>query len=145
LELQATLPRIIHNMQAQPLIFVRDVQSTGQWYQRVLGLASDHGGPDYEQLMFGENMILQLHRWDAHEHPNPGKPDVQPVGNGVVLWFHEAEIRTAFKRAVAAGAEVIEALKVNPRANHQEFWLRDPNGYIVVVAGSYGDTSEGQP
>jgi hypothetical protein len=29
---------------------------------------------------------------------------------------------------------------VNPLAHHREFWLRDPEGYIVVVAGSYGDT-----
>ncbi len=131
-------------MQAQPLIAVQDVQVTSQWYQRVLGLVSGHGGSDYEQLMSGEHLVLQLHQWGVHEHPHLGNPDVQPCGNGVVLWFHEVEIREAYRRAIDAGAEVLEALKVNPLANHQEFWLRDPNGYIVVVAGSYGDTREGE-
>ena len=126
-------------MQPQPLIAVRDVPSTSQWYQRVLGLTSGHGGPEYEQLMSGAVLVLQLHQWDAHEHPHLGDPEVTPYGNGVVLWFHEASIAVAYQTAIASGAEVIEALNVNPLANHREFWLRDPNGYIVVVAGSYGD------
>ena len=126
-------------MQPQPLIAVRDVQSTSQWYQRVLGLTSGHGGAEYEQLMSGEYLVLQLHHWDAHEHPNLGNPEDKPYGNGVVLWFYETAITAAYQRAVAAGAEVIEALKINPLANHREFWLRDPNGYVIVVAGSYSD------
>ena len=126
-------------MQPQPLIAVLDVQRSSQWYQRVLGFTSGHGGPEYEQLLSGENLVLQLHQWDAHEHPNLGNPAVQPYGNGVVLWFHEASIAAAYQMAIAGGTEVIEALNVNPLANHREFWLRDPNGYIVVVAGSYGD------
>ena len=115
-------------MQSQPLIAVRDVQSTSQWYQRTLGFTSGHGGPEYEQLMSGGKLVLQLHHWNAHEHPNLGNPDVQPYGNGVVLWFFEASIVAAYQRAVAEDAEIIEALNVNPLANHREFWLRDPNG-----------------
>jgi hypothetical protein len=34
---------------------------------------------------------------------------------------------------------VLEALMVNPSARHLEFWVRDPNGYVVVVASPYGD------
>lgn len=126
-------------MQPRPLIAVADVPATSQWYQRALGLVSGHGGIDYEQLMADGRLVLQLHRWDAHEHPNLGNPDLQPHGNGVVLWFHEDDVSRAYDRAVASGVEVLEALKVNPAANHREFWLRDPNGYVVAVAGSYGD------
>jgi hypothetical protein len=42
-------------------------------------------------------------------------------------------------RASQAGAEVLEPIAINPNANHLEFWLRDPNGYVVVVAGHYGE------
>jgi hypothetical protein len=28
---------------------------------------------------------------------------------------------------------------VNPNANHREIWLRDPDGYVVVLASAYGD------
>jgi catechol 2,3-dioxygenase-like lactoylglutathione lyase family enzyme len=123
----------------QPMIAVRDVQATSAWYQRVLGFTSGHGGSEYEQLLSNGELVLQLHEWDAHEHPNLGDPSAQPHGNGVVLWFHEPRVLAAFEFAVAAKAEVLEPIKVNPLAGHREFWLRDPNGYKVVVAGSYGD------
>ncbi len=125
-------------MLPQPLIAVRDVPATSRWYQDVLGLTSGHGGPEYEQLMSGQTMVLQLHAWDTHEHPHLGNPDTRPYGNGVVLWFCELEIAKAYDRALAHRAEVIEALKLNPLASHREFWLRDPNGYVVVVAGIHG-------
>ena len=126
-------------MKPQPMLAVRDVQATSTWYQRVLGLSSGHGGAEYEQLLAEGELVLQLHEWDAHEHPHLGDPKVQPYGNGVLLWFHEPAVAAAYSKAVAAGAAVLEPLRVNPLAQHREFWLRDPNGYTVVVAGKYGD------
>lgn len=126
-------------MLPQPLIAVHSVEDTSAWYQRTLGLISGHGGPEYEQLMSNGQMVLQLHQWDAHEHPNIGNPEFKPYGNGVVLWFLSAEVEQAFALAESAGAEVLEPIKINPNANHLEFWLRDPNGYVVVVAGPYGN------
>ena len=126
-------------MKPQPMIAVRDVEETSAWYQSVLGLASGHGGREYEQLLSNQEMVLQLHEWDAHEHPNLGDPTSKPHGNGVVLWFHEPGVMAAYERAVLARAKVLEPIKINPLANHREFWLLDPNGYKVVVAGSYGD------
>ncbi|MDB5881666.1 MAG: glyoxalase, partial [Ramlibacter sp.] len=79
-----------------------------------------------------------LHHWDAHEHSHLGSPGTKPYGNGVVLWFMSEAVEQDFERAVQAGAEVLEPIKVNPLANHLEFWLREPNGYVVVVAGPYG-------
>ncbi len=125
-------------MRPQPLIAVNDVQVSSAWYQRVLGFESGHGGAEYEQLMFDGQMVLQLHHWDAHDHPNIGNPALTPYGNGVVLWFLAADVELGFKRAKAADAEVLESIKINTNANHLEFWLRDPNGYVIVVAGPYG-------
>jgi hypothetical protein len=125
-------------MLPQPLICVADVQQSSVWFQRTLGFVSAHGGPEYEQLVSGGVLVLQLHKWDAHEHPNLGSPGTRPYGNGVVLWFMSEQVEEDYERAVQAGAEVLEAIKVNPLANHLEFWLREPNGYVVVVAGPYG-------
>lgn len=83
-------------------------------------------------------LLLQLHQWDAHEHPHLGSPELRPYGNGVVLWFMSEQVEQDYERAVQAGAEVLEPIKVNSLANHLEYWLREPNGYVVVVAGSYG-------
>lgn len=125
-------------MKAQPLIVVTDVQRSSHWYQTVLGFHSGHGGCDYERLLDGEDMLLQLHRWHAHDHQHFGQAEL-PCGNGVLLWFQCERIEDAFTRAQDAGAEVLEALQVNENAGHREFWLKDPDGYVVVVAGERGD------
>src|SRR4051812_1286154 len=75
-------------MRPQPLISVEDVESTSRWYQKLLGCQSGHGGSEYERLIHGEELILQLHRWDVdHHHGAVGDPDNRSYGNGVLLWF----------------------------------------------------------
>ncbi len=126
-------------MQAQPLIAVRDVEGSSRWYQRVLGCKSGHGGTEYERLVDGEKLILQLHDWDAHEHLHIGDPAAKPYGNGVLLWFQIGDFDAAVARARALSAEILEGPQVNPNANHREIWLRDPDGYVVVLASAYGE------
>jgi len=126
-------------MQAQPLIAVRDVQASSRWYQTVLDCQSGHGGAEYERIVHDGRMILQLHHWDAHEHPHIGNPDFHPYGNGVLLWFQTDDFDQALERAKQIGAEVLEGPQVNPSAHHREIWLRDLDGYVVVIAGKYGD------
>jgi catechol 2,3-dioxygenase-like lactoylglutathione lyase family enzyme len=87
----------------------------------------------------GGRIVMQLHHWDAHEHPHLGDPGSRPYGNGVVLWFQTETFDEALRRIQAHGAQVLEGPQVNPFANHREVWLRDPDGYVVVVAGAYGD------
>jgi hypothetical protein len=84
-------------------------------------------------------MILQIHHWDAHDHPHMGNQDLKPYGNGVILWFQTDDFHGVVERAKILNAKVLEMPKVNPNANHREFWLRDPDGYVVVIAGRYGD------
>jgi extradiol dioxygenase family protein len=122
-------------MQAQPLIVVHDVQASSRWYQAVLGLKSSHGGSEYERLTFKDKLVMQIHRWDAHEHPHLGDPKVQPYGNGVLLWFQTDDFDAAVERATAHRVKILEPPKVNTNANHREIWLSDPSGYVVVVAG----------
>ena len=126
-------------MRAQPLIAVRDVEASSRWYQQLFDCESGHGGPDYERLMKDKSMILQLHHWNDHEHPNLGDPDQAPHGYGVLLWFETEEFDAAVARAREVGAEIVDGPRVNPNARHRELWLRDPDGYTVVLAGPYGD------
>ena len=126
-------------MKAQPLIAVQDVEASSLWYQSVLGLKSGHGGTDYERLMYQEKLVLQLHCWQAHEHPHLGDEQSECKGTGVVLWFQSDEVQLSYQAAIEHNAKVLEPLQLNKRANHREFWLADPDGYVVVVAGAYGD------
>ena len=126
-------------MRPQPLIAVADVEASSRWYQRVLGCESGHGGKEYERLVHDGELILQLHHWGADEHPHLGDPGAKPYGNGALLWFQTGEFDAAVGRARDLGAEILEEPHVNPNAHHRECWLRDPDGYVVVLAGDPGD------
>lgn len=129
-------------MKPQPMIAVKDVEASSRWYQQLLGLASAHGGDEYERLTFHDELVMQIHRWSVHEHEHLGDPDQPPFGNGVLLWFETGEFDETIKRATRLEAKILEQPFINPNANHRECWLRDLDGYVVVVASHYGDTGE---
>jgi catechol 2,3-dioxygenase-like lactoylglutathione lyase family enzyme len=126
-------------MRAQPMITCASVAASSEWYQRVLGFESAHGGDEYEMLMSDGAMVLQLHEVDTAEHPALLR-DGQPLGgNGVALWFDTATFDADVHRIRTTDAEIIEDAHVNPLAQHREIWLRDPDGYVVVLSSPYGD------
>src|SRR5262245_27772412 len=136
-------------MRPQPLIAVTDVEASSRWYQRLLGARSDHGGAEYERLRSRDGaLILQLHRFDVGHHHGPiGNREDKPYGNGVLLWFEVDDIDAAIARAGELKAEVVLARHRNPPdgdggPNHWECWLRDPDGYVVVLASPDG-TADG--
>ena len=126
-------------MRSQPFIAVHDVEASSRWYQRLLNCESGHGGPEYERLITEGELILQIHRWNAHEHPHIGNPQLKPYGNGVLLWFQTEAFDAAIERVRDLKAEILEEPHINPNAQHRECWIRDPDGYVVVLASSYGD------
>ncbi len=135
-------------MRSQPLICVHDVEACSRWYQRLLGLKSAHGGGDYERLELAGRLVLQLHRWDvSHDHGPIGDPALRPYGNGVLLWFQIEDFDAAVTRSQELEAEVIMPRHSNPPdrnggPNHWEIWLRDPEGYKVVLSSPDG-TADG--
>ncbi len=129
-------------MKPQPMVCARDVPAASHWYQQVLGAKSAHGGPEYERLTVEGELILQIHHWEADEHGNMGDPDAAPHGFGVQLWFEAADFDAAVERIRALGAEIAEEVHVNPNANHREIWLRDPDGFSVVISGRHGDLAD---
>ncbi|NNE12830.1 MAG: VOC family protein [Ilumatobacter sp.] len=127
-------------MRPQPLIVSSSVPASSEWYQRVLGLTSAHGGDEYERLTTADGtLVLQLHELDVHEHPVLFPDDGRLGAPGVALWFQTDTFDADVERIRAAGADIAEDVHVNPSAQHREIWLRDPDGYVVVVAGPAGD------
>ncbi len=120
-------------MQLSPLICVHDVPTVSAWYQKLLGCTSGHGGNEYERLMAGDRLILQLHRWDVqHDHGPLGDPALRPYGNGVLLWFELDDFDDAVRRATEMKVERLKEPRLSENGNW-EFWLRDLNGYTVVL------------
>lgn len=117
------------------MVVVRDVPAASRFYQRVLGAESGHGGDEYEQIVAGGEILLQLHRIDVEDHHGPLADPDQPLGNGVLLWFEVFDFDAAVAAVRETGATVVKDVHVNPNARQQEIWVRDPDGYLVVLAG----------
>jgi catechol 2,3-dioxygenase-like lactoylglutathione lyase family enzyme len=119
----------------QPLLVVRDVPASSRFYQQVLGAESCHGGDEYEQIVLDGEILLQLHDTEVEDRHGRLADTEAPFGNGVLVCFEVADFDGAVERARAAGARVEHDVHTNPNAKQQEIWLRDPDGYLVVVAG----------
>ena len=121
-------------MRTDTMLFAKDVEATSKWYQEFLGVQSGHGGPEFEMLMDGDTLLLQLHQLDAdHDH---GVGTTAPFGNGVLVCVHVDDADAAYARAQELGIEILAELQYNEQAYMHEFTVRDPNGYAIGVCKS---------
>jgi hypothetical protein len=128
----------------QTLIAVRDVRASAGWYAELLAAdpLPDHPHREiYDRISCAGELILQLHAWDHEHHPNLINPDAAIPGHGVLLWFELQDFDAAVRRASTLQAEIIEEPHVNPAPQHREIWLRDPDGYVVVLSSPDGECS----
>ena len=90
------------------------------------------------------NLFLQLHSFEVeHHHGTIGNREDKPYGNGVLLWFEVDDFDAVVQRSAEMSVDIIIPRHRNPPdgnggPNHWECWMRDPDGYIVVVASPYG-------
>jgi catechol 2,3-dioxygenase-like lactoylglutathione lyase family enzyme len=129
-------------VEAQPLIAVRDVRASSRWYTELLAADSlpEHPHRDgYDRISCSGQLVLQLHAWDEEDHPNLVNADAAPPGHGVLLWFQVDDFDATVERARGLDATIIVEPHVNPNPQHQEVWLRDPDGYVVVVSSPDGE------
>jgi catechol 2,3-dioxygenase-like lactoylglutathione lyase family enzyme len=133
---------------------VAGVEASSRFYQRLLGCASAHGGAGYDRLVdpklhhtqYGsDGLILQLHAWEDHHHGHLGDR-TKPLGNGVMLWFEIDDFDAAVARATELEASVILPPHRNPPEGrggpcHREIWLRDLDGYTVVLVSPDGEAA----
>ena len=120
------------------MITCASVSGSSAWYQRVLGLESAHGGDEYEMLTSEGRLVLQLHEVDVHEHPHLVRDGQGLGGNGVAIWFEADDYAAVVERIGRTNAHVLADDHVNPLAHHREIWLRDLDGYVVVVSSPFG-------
>ena len=129
-------------VQAQPLVAVRNVRASSRWYAELLDADAlpEHAHRDlYDRIACSGQLMLQLHAWEAENHPNLVNRDAAPPGHGVLLWFQVDDFDSAVARARGLKAEVVLEPHINPAPQHREIWLRDPDGYVVVIASPDGD------
>jgi hypothetical protein len=107
--------------------------------QAVAGISGSWVGAEYERLVSNGRLILQLHRWKVEHHHGPiGDPNLKPYGNGVLLWFEVGDFDAAVARAEEMKVEVVLPRHRHAGAKHWELWLRDLDGYTIVLSSPDG-------
>jgi hypothetical protein len=118
------------------------MRTSSRWYRELLGIQNlgEHQHRDfYDRLLSDGQLVLQLHAWDDEDHLNLTGADAGLHGHGVVLWFELDDFEAAVQRARTLRAEVVLEPHVNPAPGHREVWLRDLDGYFVVLASPDGE------
>jgi catechol 2,3-dioxygenase-like lactoylglutathione lyase family enzyme len=117
-----------------PIIGVRDVQASSQWYQSILGCANSHPSTTFDQIVDTDGTVLVcLHHWAEHEHPSLMSPDTATPGNGLLLFFRVDDFDAALRRARTLVPRFEEEPHQNPNTETMEFSVRDPDGYYVAI------------
>ena len=86
-------------------------------------------------LMDRDDMVVQLHHWDADEHEHLGNAADPSRGNGVLLWFATDDFDAAMQRVMGTRTTVLDGPLLNPNSGQREVWVRGPEGFVVVIAG----------
>lgn len=119
--------------QIDPIIAVKNVERSANWYQTVFECKNTHGGDEFAVLVAKDGEImLCLHSWGEHEHPTMKNPTTLP-GNGVLLYFRTNDMNLIRKNLKALDYAVTEEVHQNPNSKKMEFSVRDPDGYYLTV------------
>jgi catechol 2,3-dioxygenase-like lactoylglutathione lyase family enzyme len=117
------------------IIGVRDVARSFAWYQALLGQPPTRPAHDYwGQILDADGTVLVcLHQWGAHDHASLSSPDNATPGNGLLLFFRVDDFESALARARDLVPRLEEEPHLNRNTGTDEFTLRDPDGYYVMV------------
>jgi catechol 2,3-dioxygenase-like lactoylglutathione lyase family enzyme len=126
-------------IKTEVIIGVRNVRTSADWYETLLGCKSTHNGQTFEILADKTTnaTILCLHKWGVHEHITLMSPDVKK-GNGLILYFRVDNFTEVWNNAGEMHCIIEEVPHVNPNSGREEFSLRDLDGYYVEIAKDDG-------
>jgi catechol 2,3-dioxygenase-like lactoylglutathione lyase family enzyme len=122
-----------------PIIGVRDVPTSLEWYQVLFGQpASPPAHQEFAQISDSDGTVLLcLHEWGVEDHPPLRSPDNGVPGNGLLLFFRVDDFELTLQRARALVARLEEEPHLNPNTHTMEFSLRDLDGYFVSISALF--------
>ena len=121
-------------IKTDPIIAVKDVEVSSNWYQTLFDCRRTHGGNEFAVLE-NENkeVLICLHKWGKHDHPTMKNPKIPP-GNGLILYFRTENMKVIRQNVEKLGVPVEEDIHLNPNSTKMEFSLRDPDGYFITIS-----------
>ncbi len=121
-------------MKIEPILGVKNVQKSSEWYQEVFNLTSGHGGDTFEMLNDKDGQtILCLHVWGEHEHPTIHKSN-HSNGNGLILYFKVDDLKMIWQKVNATNTKIEFEPTLNENSGKTEFAIRDLDGYYLLVS-----------
>src|SRR5699024_4272690 len=120
-------------VRAETIIAVENVSESSRFYQKLLGCRGTHGGEYFEILKDDDVVVLCLHKWGEHEHPtmvDSGKT----AGNGLILFFRVKDLEQIFDNAQRLGANVVRDIHFNENSLKNQFSMRDPDDYYIIIS-----------
>lgn len=116
-----------------PIIAVKNVETSATWYHEIFGFKNIHGGKNFAVLTTeNDEIILCLHQWGEHNHPTLSDPDTI-AGNGLLLYFRTKDLENIRSKVDEMGCLVEEEIHLNPNSLRREFSFRDPDNYFLTV------------
>jgi hypothetical protein len=125
-------------IRTEPIIAVDNVEASSKLYQSLLDCKNTHtNGKIFDQLVDTDGTILLcLHHWGDHDHPSLMSPDQGKAGNGLLLFFRVDNFDMAWGRAQSLETRIEEKPHFNPLAGHNEFTMRDLDGYYITICST---------
>lgn len=120
-------------VRSETIIAVKSVPESTEFYQRLLGCRSEHGGETFEILTSENNVVLCLHKWGEHEHPTMLNP-THENGNGLILFFRVTDLNEIFENAKTLNAAIEREIHYNENSRRHQFTLRDMDRYYLIIS-----------
>src|SRR5204862_3496852 len=113
---------------------------------RLLSAGNNHPGATvFDQILDTDRAVLLcLHHWGPsgrggdHHWPSLARAGDGQAGNGLLLWFVVDDFDSAWERAQALGASIVEAPNSDNGSSMRAFVVRDLVGFHVAVDDTSG-------
>jgi len=116
-----------------PIITVKNVEASAEWYGKIFGFNKAHGGNHFVVLTNKNNeVILCLHALEMDNHPTLRDQNLT-VGNGLLLYFKTSDWQKVKQNLEKTKWIIEEEIHLNTNSLKQEFSFRDPDGYFITV------------
>jgi uncharacterized glyoxalase superfamily protein PhnB len=119
-----------------PNLVVRDVASTMEFYQSVLGFQKAFTVPEEAPFVFGAvtngsvEIFFNEQRAVAEDYPALG---MKPIGGALTLYIEVQGVEEVLAAVQKAGAKVTMPMK-EQFYGMREFAFEDPEGWVLTIA-----------
>lgn len=117
-------------MSTVPIICVEDVEQTSNLLQKLFDWKSEHGGPEFDDLVDKNGRsVLWLHDFDSDHHPRFHGAESKEKGVGLSIYVLVDDIEKTYAKCQDADVEIVEALFFNENPQFREFTIKIKDGY----------------